>query len=369
MAANMTNEIASVDKLPEYIEEARKMGISIDPPDINRSGPYFTVVEGRIVYGLVGIKGLGTASVEEIVNCRADGPYKDFIDFLDKVNIKTVGKKVVELLIQTGAFDAFGVSRATLAGNLERAVDYAQTKKEGKLFGQSSLFEDTGVQEYPEFVFESQPEWDRAEQLRIEKGLLGFYFTGHPMDQFRDLWKRVSSLDLSAPDQAAGGQEYVILGVLKSLKPIQTKKGKPMCFGSLADYNGEVDLTFFTEIWEKNRDTLVIDSIIALRGKLDKSRGTPSFVVDEILELAKLAESNRELHIRLREAAAKQEEALYPLRDYLMENNGPCPVFIHVPVSGGEAVIRASSQISAGTDAAYINALSLCAEVAGVWVA
>jgi DNA polymerase-3 subunit alpha len=118
MAANMTNEINSVDKLPQYIDEARRMGLAIDPPDINRSDRLFTVEGGRIVYGFMGIKGIGEAPADEIIACRRDGPYKSFMDFLDRVNIKTVGKKVVELLIKTGAFDAFGQTRQTLLLNL-----------------------------------------------------------------------------------------------------------------------------------------------------------------------------------------------------------------------------------------------------------
>ena len=95
MAANLTNEISHPDKLPVYIDEARKMGLSIDPPDINRSDRFFSVVDGRIVYGFLGIKGLGDGPAEEIVSCRKNGPYKNFMDFLERVNIKTVGKKVI----------------------------------------------------------------------------------------------------------------------------------------------------------------------------------------------------------------------------------------------------------------------------------
>jgi DNA polymerase-3 subunit alpha len=370
MAANLTNEIASVDKLPKYIDEARKTGIPIDPPDINRSDRYFTVVDGRIVYGFLGLKGLGDASAEEIVARRKEGPYRNFMDFLDRVNIKTAGKKVIELLIQTGAFDRFGIPRATLAGNLERAVEYAQNKKDDKRFGQSSLFEDTGETEYPDFEFEKFPEWDRMEKLRIERELIGFYFSGHPMDEYRDLWKRVTALDL-AHIEGSADQDYTLVGIIKTLRPLVTKKGDWMCFGSLGDYNGEIDLTFFPKTWEKCKDALAVDRITALRGRLDRSqdrrRERPGFVVDAILDLAELAENSyREVHIRLG-GDLEREETLYPLRDYLFKNSGPCAVYIHVPVSGGETVIRTATQIGAGTGAACLDALSHCAAVAEVW--
>ncbi|MDR2501560.1 MAG: DNA polymerase III subunit alpha [Treponema sp.] len=393
MAANLTNEITGVDKLPAYIEEARKMGIPIDPPDINRSDRTFTVVDGRIVYGFLGIKGIGDGPAEEIIRRRQDGPYRNFMDFLDRITMKaavrgeepdweeskTVGKKVVELLIKTGAFDAFGMTRATLLENLERAAEYAQNKKDDRRFGQASLFEETGEPEYPDFEFTEYPELDRMERLNIEKDLIGFYFSGHPLDDYKGLWQRLQTINLARLDAAAEG-EYTLIGILKTLKPYTDKKGKAMAFGSLMDYTGEIDLIFFEKIWEACRDTLVLEGKAAFKGKLDRRRSKPSFLVLEVLDLDKLsygaanpvapaleAASFREVHIRLDAQAAEREECLYPLRDYLIENPGACPVFIHVPVSGKEAVIRTATQLGSPGDTVHINALTQCAGVAEAW--
>ncbi|MDR2078946.1 MAG: DNA polymerase III subunit alpha [Treponema sp.] len=285
MAANLTNEIgaADKDKLPEYIEVTRKMGIPIDPPDINRSDKFFTVVEGRIVYGFLGIKGLGDASAEEIINCRRDGPYKSFTDFLDRVNIKTVGKKVVEILAKTGAFDAFGQTRQTLVLNLDAAVDYAQNKKADKELGQASLFEDTDEQVNPDYQFTIHGEMDRMEKLNIEKELIGFYFSGHPMDDCREAWEQFVTLDLSGTDNAPEG-DYTLIGILKTLKPYTNKSGKTMAFASLSDYRGEIDLVFFEKVWESCRNRIAVGDKIALKGRLDKQRGSPSIRVDSILD-------------------------------------------------------------------------------------
>ncbi len=392
MAANLTNEITSTDKLPEYIDEARKMGIPIDPPDVNRSEKYFTVVDGRIVYGLLGIKGLGDASADEIIAVRqAGGPYRDLMDFLERVEIRTVGKKVVELLIQTGAFDHFGLSRATLLGNVERAVEYAQNKKDDKKFGQSSLFEDSGEKEYPDFVFEPFPDWEASEKLRVEKELIGFYFSGHPMDKYKLAWERSVSLDLSHPDRATVGKEYTLVGIVKSLRPYQTKNGKWMGFGLLGDYKGDIDLVFFTDIWEKSRDKLRVDEIVAIRGKLDDGSGRNKFkqkdgngggsgaelaaedkkyslVVEALLDPDDLTEkSYREVHVRLEVGAADEEETLYPLRDYLFEHSGSCNVFLHVPAAGGEAVIRAATQITSSPEDWALEAIGMCPGVAETW--
>jgi DNA polymerase-3 subunit alpha len=285
MAANLTNEIGSADKdkLPEYIEVARRMGIPIDPPDINRSDKFFTVVDGRIVYGFLGIKGLGDASAEEIINCRKNGPYKSFMDFLDRVNIKTVGKKVVEILAKTGAFDAFGQTRQTLILNLEAAVDHAQNKKADKELGQASLFEDTDEQIDPDYQFTIHGEMDRMEKLNIEKELIGFYFSGHPMDDCKEAWEQFVKLDLSDTDNAPEG-DYTLIGILKTLKPYTNKSGKAMAFASLSDYRGEIDLVFFEKTWESCRNKITVGDKIALKGRLDKQRGSPSIRVDSILD-------------------------------------------------------------------------------------
>jgi DNA polymerase-3 subunit alpha len=369
MAANLTNEITSTDKLPEYIDEARKMGIPIDPPDVNRSDKYFTVVDGRIVYGIMGVKGIGPAAVDEILARRAEGgAFKDFMDFLDRVDLRAVSKKVTETLIQTGAFDAFGVNRATLVFNNERAYEYAQNKKDDKKFGQSSLFEDSGEKEYPDFEFDVQEDWDQGEKLRIEKELIGFYFSGHPMDKFRKAWERSATLDLAHPDRASADKEYVILGQLKSTRPYQTKKGKWMGFGSLSDFNGEIDLVFFPETWEKLRDKLQIDAVVALRGKVDNGREKPSFLVDAEVNIEELAEKSfREVHVRLSPGAADDEENLYPLRDFLFENSGSCGVFFHIPVGSSEAVVKAANQITARSDDWVLEAIGMCAGVSEAW--
>ncbi len=368
MAANLTNEITSTDKLPGYIDEARKMGIPIDPPDINRSDTYFSVVDGRITYGFLGIKGLGDASAEEIVNGRKETPYRDFMDFLERVDIKTVGKKVIELLIKTGAFDSFGISRAKLIGNFERAVDYAQSKKDDKRFGQTSLFEESGEKEYPDFVFEDFPDWNKNEQLQVEKELIGFYFSGHPMDDYKKIWERASTLDLAHPERSTPDREYILVGMIKSLRPYQTKTGKWMGFGSLGDFNGDMDLTFFTKTWEQYRDRLKVDEIVVLKGKLDMSRDRPSFLVDSLLDMGEISERSwREVHIRLDPGTSAREENLYPLRDCLGDISGSCAVFIHVPTSSGEGIIRTATQISSGADQGTLETIGACTGVSEVW--
>jgi DNA polymerase-3 subunit alpha len=310
MAATLTNEIhsANKDRLSVCIDEARKVGIAIDPPDVNRSGKLFTIVDGRIIYGLLGIKGLGDATADEIVRGREDGPYRDFMDFLKRVDIKLVGKAVIEKLIQTGAFDHLGISRENLLGNLERAVEYAQNQKDEKKFGQSSLFDDTGEKEYADFVFENFPEISRLEKLTVEKHLIGFYFSGHPMDDYRDLWEKAVKVNLG--DLAAGRPNtlepgsQILVGIIKTMRVVNSKSGK-MAYVTIADYNGEIDMIFFSRVWEICQGRLQEDQIAVVRGKIDyqKDKDKYSFIAEALID-------SREI-----EAVIAEEEALQRKRE------------------------------------------------------
>ncbi|MCL2557715.1 MAG: DNA polymerase III subunit alpha [Treponema sp.] len=305
MAANLSNEINSTDKdkLSECIEEARKMGIPIDPPDVNRSGKYFAIADRRIVYGLLGIKGIGEAPSDEIVQGRHEGPYKDFMDFLSKVDIKLVGKAVIERLVNTGAFDALGGKRETIIGNLERAVEFAQKQKEDKQFGQTSLFGDTDEKEYTDFVFEDFPELGKSERLKIEKQLIGFYFSGHPMDESKELWQKAVKANLGDPESLEMGSQ-ILMGLIKSCKVVNSKSGK-MAYATLADYNGEIEMIFFPKVWERLQERVSVDDIAIFKGKIDfqKDKERHSFVVDNIVNFIEVEEA-----IAAEGAAARKRE-------------------------------------------------------------
>jgi DNA polymerase-3 subunit alpha len=282
MAATLTNVLNDPDKLAKYIDEVRDMGMSIKPPDINHSEKLFTVVDGSIVYGFLGIKGVGEGPSEAIIEGRKGGPYKDFMDFLDRVDIKAVSKKVIELLAQTGAFDCFGVSRATLFGNVEKAVDYSLKKKNEKETGQNSLFGDTNEKEYADFVFTPQPEWTREEKLQMEKDLIGFYFSGHPMDDYKERWQKLVKLNLAKPEEAVCGKTYLLLGQLRDVKKHTSKGGAAMGFAALSDYNGQIDLTFFSSVWAQCENLLENDKIVCVKGKYDDKRGKPGIIADSV---------------------------------------------------------------------------------------
>ena len=389
MAANLTNEITSTDGLPGYIEEAKKMGIPVDPPDVNRSDEIFDVADGHIVFGFKGIKGMGENAAKEIVRERKEnGPYKDFMDFVERVDQKVVNKRAIEVLIKTGAFDKLGQDRTTLAQNMERAVAYVEAKRRGTENGQGSLFGDSSEEEFVPFVFEQAPEKTKMEILDEEKDLIGCYVSGHPLDEYRKVITECATVnssnikqeakDAEAMKAAAGinswqsrnfGKTYTAVGMLVELKTINTKKGDSMAFGKLQDFKGMIDITFFPPTWATLRPQIHSGKIYGFKGKLDGSRGTPSFLVDSLENLESLkTHSIHEVHIQLNFQDFSQEKIEH-IRDFLFGATGNCSVYFHIDTENGPYIIQANPQLSVPSAPGFIQELKDQNGIADVWLA
>ncbi len=389
MAANLTNEITSTDGLPPYIEEAKKMGIPVDPPDVNNSSDIFDVVDGHIVFGFKGIKGMGDAAAKEIVRERTEnGPFKSFMDFLERVDLRTINKRALEVLIKTGAFDKLGQNRATLFQNMERAVSYVEAKKRGADNGQASLFGENSDEEFVPFVFEEAEEKPKIELLDEERELIGCYVSGHPLDDYRKVITECATVnssnisreakDAEATKAAAGnswqsrnaGKVYTAVGMLTELRKIITKKGQgqEMAFAKLQDFKGAIDLTFFPRTWVELRPQIEEGKIYAFKGKLDGSRDTPSFLVDSIENLDSLkVHSIHELHIQLDPKLANKNE-VEKLRDFLFGSTGNCYVYFHIDTEAGAYIVQANNQLTAPSNPEFVQELKDRNGVCDVWL-
>ncbi len=407
MAANLTNEITSTDTLPEYIAEARRIGVPVDPPDVNRSDSIFDVVDGHIVFGFKGIKGMGDGAARDIVTEREkNGPYKDFIDFLKRIVVietevtnnddskkivKTkshVNKKAVEVLIKCGGFDNLDKNRPTLLLNLERAWAYAEKIMLGDDFGQGNLFEGTDEKLIVDYSYEDVPDCTRMDKLTMEKELIGCYISGHPLDDYKKAYERttVNSTTMAreariakaeADALAASGQntwrtrnsgrEHIALGMLQGLRPFINKKGKEMAFAKLQDYEGTIDLTFFPDTWEKLKGQILNDQILVFKGRIDGSRETPSLIVTDIMDPKILEErSISEIHIQL-DSGFKEEHQILSLKDILFEAEGNCNIFFHVDTDEGTFIVKGNGQLTAPATPEFIEQLKQQMFVNEVW--
>ncbi len=368
MAANLTNEINDPKKFAAYMEEARSMGIRILPPDINLSDRTFSVADNAIVYGLIGIRNVGSAAVDEILRVRQElGEYASFQHFLESIDLRVVNRKVVEVLIHSGLFDRFGQNRATLAHNLDSFMEIALRRRENKRVGQASLFGRQEEDAMVSIVIEEVPDLPAIERLQLERENLGFYFSGHPLDDYRKAWESSATLNLEHLESAIPDKSYTLLGLLKSVRVIQTRKGGNMAFGVLEDFRGSVELVFFDEAYQTHRDALVEGAIVGIIGNLEERRGRRQIIVQEVRPPGRLDEREaREVHIRLR-GSLTEGENLYQLRALLFDRQGPCPVYLHVGSNGGESIIEASSQIRISSRKETLDEIRRQAVVADVW--
>ncbi len=399
MAANLTNEITSTDTLPEYIEEARTMGVAVDPPDVNRSDVVFDVIDGRIVFGLKGIKGMGESASIEVVRERTEnGPYKSFMDFISRVDIHTVNKRAVEVLIKTGAFDHTGeaeglaLNRPTLLANMEAAMAHAEKINAEKNSAQGSLFgddDDTGFAQMTEFKFQMVPDLPHMELLNMEKDCIGCFVSGHPLDDYKKAIERAVTIKSSTIERIANeekqakdhmiasgarpwdlkntGKTYTALGMVMGLRSITTKKGTLMAFAKLQDYDGMIDMTFFPNTWEKLKTQVVEGGIYAFKGKAECSeqRPEPSFIVDSIEDPLKMEnKAVREIHIELNPGSSQE---MQPLRDMLFERPGTCQVYFHITEMNKPWVVRGNDQMKVNSDADVLSDIRDISCVKQVW--
>ncbi len=275
MAALLTCDMDSTDKVIKNISDCREQGIDVLPPDINTSGLSFTVVGKSMRFGLGAVKNVGAGAIEAILEGRNDGQFKDLYDFCERVDLRRVNKRVIESLIKCGAFDSTGATRSALMEGLEAATSYGQSIQEEKASAQVSLFgteevtrgNGTGGMKLPDL-----PEWHDKEKLAFEKEALGFLITGHPLDRYIDDIKRLASCDIINLSEQADGSEVRVCGIVSGLKEIITKKGlgDRMGFVTIEDLTGSVEVTIFSDVYAEAVSILKSDDPLLIIGKLEK---------------------------------------------------------------------------------------------------
>ncbi|AEC02993.1 DNA polymerase III subunit alpha [Parasphaerochaeta coccoides] len=353
MAANLTNEINNPDKFSEYLREAKHMGIEVLPPSINYSERQFNAVEGKIVYGLAGIKNVGEGVADLIIRERNEhGPYESFIDFLVRVDSRAMNSKLLESLIKAGTFDSMEENRPTLIENMEAAVIYAQKQKESKESGQSSLFEGDDIDS---FTMTRHPDWEMREKLEIEKALLGFYISGHPLDLYRDAWKRSVLVDFSRPERFPRNRQISLVAMITDIRTLMTKKQTMMGFLELVDFSGTLEATCFPNAWAAVSGKIEKDGIYGFQGKFEYNpkRESIGFIVDAVCDPYSLDPvALKEAHIQI-EKHMCSDDMIETLKDVIVENlgRGRCRTIFHIEDSAAALTAAAHNAEEAGFEA------------------
>ena len=351
MAANLTNEIGNPDHFKKYLEETKTMKIKVLPPTINVSEKFFTVDQGKIVYGIQGIKDTGDAVVDEVLRARKDGPFKSFDDFLKRVDLRVLNKRVIDSLIKAGVFDELEPNRAKLAYNTERLVDYYAAEQEKEKMGMISLFGDDDVAMQP-MPMEEVADWDIKEKLAFEKERLGFYVSGHPLDKYKKIYQKHVTLPMDDLRHAAPGRKYLIIGMVKDIRNIITKNNSAMGVVTIETFDGDLPIVFFSKAWAEYKPLIAEDKALAFTGQIDlRNIDSPQLrgeTVQEIDELSRTHSSFSQVHIAIEEPFSEQQ--LEKLREYLLDHEGGCSVFLHIKGSDKESVVQASHQIKVKSD-------------------
>jgi len=336
MAALLTEDMENTDKVLKNINECRDMGIEVLPPDIKSSMKSFSVVGDAIRFGLGGVKNVGSAAIDAIIEAREkNGKFDSIFEFCENVDLRKVNKRVIESLVKCGAFDNTGAKRLQMITVLEEAMEGAQVLQKDRLNGQVNMFGAFQAQERQTHSHTDLPdldEWPENELLNYEKESLGFYITGHPLASYSADMERYATADTSTISEVSDGTEVSICGIVAALKESITKKGDKMGFVTLEDMKGTVEAVVFPEIFKEASYYLKGEEPLLFRGRTDVGEDSVKLIASQILPLKEVRETEtKSIHFRLTTPGLEKEQ-IHRLRDIIDKYKGGCKPYIHVVI-------------------------------------
>jgi len=339
MSALLTVEAGNSDKVAAYVEECRRMGIEILPPDVNASRAHFTTEEGAIRFGLSAIKNVGGGAIDSIVAERTErGNFQSLADFATRVDVRQCNRRVVESLIKGGAFDSLGFGRRRLFEAIDRALELGAKSTANRNSLQLSLL---GGQEdsYLPDILDDYPEWSDEEMLAHEKEMLGFYLSSHPLKQHQQALSELRSVSLARISEYTNGSILVIAGLIIDMRQIQDRRGRDMAFITLEDQSGQLEVIAFADSFARSEFFLFKGTVVVVQGKLQSGEQGTKLIAENIYPLEeaplKLAKS---LHIRVPRRMITDEGLMRELYETIARNSKVegCLVYLHLPEGEGE---------------------------------
>lgn len=344
MAALLTSVLDNSVKVSEYIQECKRLGITLLPPDINQSYDGFTVNGSSIRFGLVAVKNVGRNAIKDVIEERnKNGAFKDFRDFCERMSQGDMNKRLIESLIKCGAFDCFGVYRSQLMAVYEKILDDIAQSKKRNVDGQISMFADSfaslsdnkGKDDYPDIK-----EFDKKVILSMEKEITGLYLSGHPLDEYRDRLEH--AIDTTTADIAAledsmqgnlnaqvkalsDGDNVTVGGIILHKKTKTTKNNSMMAFITLEDLYGQVEAIVFPKILSKYSQYIHEDNIVVIKGRISiREDEQPKILCQEVIPVNQINKPER-LYIKIRK---DKKSVLEEITSILKFFNGDVPVYV-----------------------------------------
>ncbi len=350
MAALMTSVMGDSGQIAKYIRNCTDMGIEVLPPSVNESDKKFTVKDGKIRFGLLGVKNVGEGAIDAIIKAREEkGMPKDIFSFINGIDTGLVNKKAVESLIKAGALDCFNPNRAAHLAVYEMLMESAQNSARKNIEGQISLFQTSSEAMSQGDVVGNLPDvanFDKDDLLAMEKEMTGVYITDHPLNKYENLIKKaatVTSEELSGLQEEGNhrikdGQMVVVAGMITGKKTLVTKSKKLMAFVDIEDMYGAVEVVVFPNVYERCLSDVSEDRVVAIRGKVDvKEEEAPKILAESIVDINRVEEllkepSGRTSGYARRGAGTKASAGA-------RSSGEPNPVKVRIPAEGDEKQI------------------------------
>jgi len=332
MTALLTSERDNTDKIVEYVNESLRMGLKVNPPDINESEALFKVeAKTAIRFGLLAIKNVGRGAAESIVAQRGQIKFKSLEDLCQRIDLRLANRKVLESLIKCGALDYFGVGRAKMFSSLDIILVQAQKKQKEKSSGQYSFFD----QAIPGDGFENITnnladckEWPEPQLLAFEKDMLGFYVSGHPLARYANQLKRFVSCSTANLHEHKDQDVIKIVGLIVKIKQTVTRaKKEKMAILKLEDLDGAVEILVFPRAFAKISSHIQANTIVHIRGVLDLKEETPKIIAEDLFPFEEIYKLITAMNINL---SGIRENIFESLKTLLGAHRGQVPVYLRL---------------------------------------
>jgi DNA polymerase-3 subunit alpha len=335
MAACLTSEIGNTDRIVVLLDECRRMGIEVLPPDINESDADFAVSGEGIRFGLAAIKNVGSSAIGSLVAERkSKGPFKTVFDLCKRVDLKSINRRMLESLVFAGALDSLEGHRAQILAGIESALSVGQKHQRDRDTGQTSLLriletrgEKTGIERrLPQIE-----EWSLLEKLAHEKEVLGFYCSGHPLSRYKREVDAFTTASVAEAKQMAHGKRLIVAGIVSGKRVHFGKNGKKIGFVQIEDHTGQMEAVFFDDQMKTAGDRLVPGFMVLILGTVSyRNEEQPKIRVSDFLELGSTMERLTErVEIDI-DAGKTNQDAIEMLNGVLGSYPGKTPVSLVV---------------------------------------
>lgn len=331
MAALLSSISGDQDKVQRYIANCRSMGISVLPPDVNSSGEDFTPKGQQILFGLAAIKNLGAGPIAAILQGRQQGGvFTSLADLCSRLDSRSLNKKALEALIQTGALDLLEPNRHQLMNDLDTMMDWASRRAKEQASGQGNIFDFFGESNNTE-TFDIAPTTSRVqdyssqEKLRLEKELLGFYISDHPLSVVSRSARLMAPINLCDIPDSSETKTVTAIALILDIKDVTTKKGDRMAILQLEDLTGSTEAVVFPKTYDKVKHLLEKDKRVMVWGKIDRRDEQTQLIIDDMQPIESVRMVKVELtseQARDRQVLERLKKALNPNPSYSNSSNG-----------------------------------------------